>query len=251
MRLLMTGLNGTLGPKVARVFEQHGATCIGWNRLQTPPDDEAAGQAYLHGLSPDAIVHLAMGSEAWAARLARYAATSRIPFAFTSSVMVFEENPDGPHQLADAPTPSGEYGQYKMRCEQAILSANPQATVARIGWQIDPEATGNNMLAQLDGWQRDKGEVSASRLWRPACSFMEDTAAALWTLIHSPQAGVVHLDSNARHGYTFDQVALALAARFERDWNVVPTEAFRRDQRLIGSEELMLDLAVQLPTLSA
>lgn len=249
MRILMTGASGTLGPKVRRALESAGATAVGWDRHRVSPDDEAASRAFVHEVRPDAIVHLGMGSERWAALLAGAAAVRDVPFVFTSTAMVFHDEPDGPHRPEDERTARDDYGRYKIRCEDAIRAANPSACVARIGWQIDPDATGNNMLAHLDAWQREGGRVEASTRWRPACSFMEDTASALWTLVRDPVAGVVHLDSNAASGFTFDQVARALADRFDRDWTVVPTDAYRHDQRLAGNEERMPDLALRLPAL--
>lgn len=249
MRVLVTGLNGTLGPKVARVIERGGGSCVGWDRARVSPDDADAAEAFLREVRPDAVLHLAMGGDSWAALLAAEAARHGVPFVFTSTAMVFDHDPDGPHRPHDERTSRDEYGRYKIRCEDAVLAANPDATVARIGWQIDPDATGNNMLAQLDAWQRDQGQVEASRVWRPACSFMEDTGAALWALLRAPRPGVVHLDSNAAEGYTFDRVVLGLARRFERSWTVVPTEAYRHDQRLVGHESLMPGLSERLPSL--
>jgi dTDP-4-dehydrorhamnose reductase len=122
--------------------------------------------------------------------------------------------------------------------------------VARIGWQIDERAQGNNMLAHLDQWQVRDGRIGASRAWRPACSFMADTAAALLGLIGAPRAGVLHLDSNACDGHRFDVIVAALAARFERaHWTIVPNDDYRHDQRLVGHEALMPALVERLPAL--
>lgn len=249
MRILLTGAHGTLGPKVARAFTDGGATCLPWNRHEVSPDDEGASLAFLEDARPDAVVHLAMGGERWAALLASYARERGLPFVFTSTAMVFHHEPDGPHGPTDERTARDEYGRYKIRCEDAVLAAHPGATVARIGWQIDEDAVGNNMLAHLDAWQRERGEVEASRAWRPACSFMTDTASALRHLVDAPRGGVVHLDGNARAGHTFDEVARALARRFDRAWTIRVTEAYAHDQRLVGHEALMPDLAERLPAL--
>ncbi|PYE55006.1 sugar nucleotide-binding protein [Deinococcus yavapaiensis] len=249
MRILLTGSHGTLGPKVARVFTRDGATCVGWDRDRVSPDDERASLTFLDEVRPDAIVHLAMGSERWAALLAAWANERGIPFVFTSTAMVFHHEPDGPHHRDDERTARDDYGRYKIRCEDAVTASHPGATIARIGWQIDEDATGNNMLAHLDAWQRERGKVEASRAWRPACSFMTDTASALWTLVTTPRAGAVHLDSNARGGHTFDEVARALARRFDRAWTIEVNEAYAHDQRLVGNERLMPDLADRLTAL--
>ena len=239
MKWLITGLGGTLPPVLARTARQAGADVLGWDRSQVPPDDAHASRAWLERERPTAIAHLATGSAEWAGRLAAYGAERGIPFVFTSSAMVFDHDPDGPHAPHDDRTARDDYGQYKIACEDAVLSAYPEASVVRIGWQIDGEQAGNNMLMALDAWQRDQGRVAASTLWRPACSFMGDTADALVRLLLAPGTGVHHLDSNAGEGHTFYAVACALRDAFGREaWQVEPNEAYAHDQRLVGGLEV-------------
>jgi dTDP-4-dehydrorhamnose reductase len=250
MRVLITGLAGTLAPHLAQAVRAAGHEVLGWNRAAVSPDDAAAGAAWLAARHPDAIAHLAMGSPEWAARLAAHAATRALPFVFTSTAMVFHHEPDGAHAPGDERSARDDYGRCKIACEDAVRASHPGATVVRIGWQIDARARGNNMLAHLDQWQARDGRIGASRAWRPACSFMADTAAALLALIEAPRAGVVHLDSNAREGHAFDAIVAALAAHFERrQWVIAPNDDYRHDQRLVGHEALMPALAERLPAL--
>ena len=131
-----------------------------------------------------------------------------------------------------------------------MRAAHPGAVVARIGWQIDEGAQGNNMLAHLDQWQARAGRIGASRAWQPACSFMADTAAALLALIETPRPGVIHLDSNASEGHRFDAIVAALAQRFERaHWVIAANDDYRHDQRLVGHQALMPPLSQRLPGL--
>ena len=251
MRILVTGLRGTLAPVIARVFDARGAACVGWDRSLVPIDDPDAVRRELAERKLDAICHLALGSEAWAVALAESAAGRGIPFVFTSTAMVFEASVAGGHRRDDPRKGVDEYGRYKIRCEDAIAAANPRATIVRIGWQIDPVPTGNNMLAQLDRQQIEHGRIEASSAWVPACSFMEDTAQALWELVATPQPGVIHLDSNAEEGHTFDAIVRALAQRFERsDWSIVTHEEYRHDQRLRGETRLP-PLSSRLPSLGS
>jgi dTDP-4-dehydrorhamnose reductase len=248
--LLITGLNGSLAPRVAQSARSSGYTVSGWDRSAVPPDDSLAVVRHLESTRPQAIVHLAMGAESWAAALATYALVQKIPFVFTSTAMVFDHVPDGPHAVSDERTAKDDYGRYKMRCEDAILESNPAALIVRIGWQIDPEVVGNNMLHALDGWQKREGFVGASSVWRPACSFMTDTADALITLIKHPQSGVLHLDSNAHEGYTFDRIAAALAVQFGRtQWQVRVHQNYAHDQRLAGGGQRVPALSTRLPAL--
>jgi len=247
MRLLLTGLGGTLAPKLAQAAAQRGWRVVGWDRTRVPPQDAPAGEAWLQTCRPDAIAHLALGDPAWAALLARHAAAHGLPMVFTSTAMVFHHRPDGPHAVQDARNAEDDYGRSKIACEDAVLAAHPQACVARIGWQIDPDGLGNNMLAQLDGWQAREGWVAASRVWRPACSFMADTAQALLDLIAAQAAGTVHLDSNADEAHSFDAIVAALKRQYGRAaWRLRVHEDYRHDQRLAGGAARVPALATRL-----
>ena len=251
MKLLITGLGGTLAPKLADAARAAGHEVLGWDRQAVDPQDAAGAERWLTEAAPDAIAHLAMGEAAWAALLAGHAAQRGLPMVFTSTAMVFDQVPDGPHGPHDERTAKDDYGRYKIACEDAVRAAHPGASVARIGWQIDPTVTGNNMLMALDDWQRRDGKVAASRAWRPACSFMTDTAAALMRLLEEPAPpGLVHLDSNADEGHSFDRIVAALRERFERlHWQLAVHEDYRHDQRLRGGAERMPGLAERLPAL--
>lgn len=246
MKLLVTGLQGTLSPRLAEAARAAGHEVVGWDRARVDPEDEVASAAWLDAERPDAIAHLAMGS----ARFAGWLAARCERFVFTSTAMVFDHEPDGPHDVAHERTARDDYGRYKIACEDAILAASPVAAIARIGWQIDPSQPGNNMLMALDDWQRRDGRVAASRLWTPACSFMADTAAALLALVERPAPGVHHLDSNAEEGWSFDQVACALAAAHGRAWRVEANDDYRHDQRLVGGPRQLPPLSARLPGLS-
>jgi dTDP-4-dehydrorhamnose reductase len=251
-RWLVTGRNGTVGPSLARTAERRGVEVVGWRRDAVPPDDPAAGEAWLRGQSFDGVAHLAMGSVDWAARLARHAAERGLPFVFTSTAMVFHHEPDGPHAPDDERNARDDYGRYKRACEDAVRAAHPGACVARLGWQIDPAQPGNNMLIALDRWQAEQGCVAASHRWRPACSFLDDTAEALATLLEAPVTGVVHLDSNATEGRTFLEVVRALRQTFRRDgWVIRPHADYVHDQRLLGGDARVPALSERLPALRA
>lgn len=248
MKWMITGLGGTLAPHLARAAASAGLQVVGWNRTRVDPDDVAGGARFLAAEKPDAIAHLGMGSADWAARLAAEAQARGIPFVFTSTAMVFDSVPDGPHAIDAERNAKDPYGQYKIACESAVLSAYPDASVARIGWQIDPQQPGNNMLMALDAWQAKEGHVAASRAWTPACSFMQDTAAALMKLLEQPTPGVVHLDSNADEAHSFDRIVASMKLVFARDaWVLRAHEDYRHDQRLVGSTGWVPPLSARLP----
>jgi dTDP-4-dehydrorhamnose reductase len=246
LRLLISGLNGTLAPHLAAAARAAGHAVIGWDRAAVDPEDEAASARWLAEQQPDAVAHLGMGS----ARFAGFLAAHCERLVFTSTAMVFANAPDGPHDVAAARTATDDYGRYKIACEDAIQAASGSAAIARIGWQIDARQPGNNMLMALDEWQRRDGRVAASRRWTPACSFMADTAAALLALIEQPQPGVHHLDSNAQEAWRFDELVHALARAHGRDWQVVATDDYRHDQRLVGGPSRLPPLSARLSGLA-
>jgi dTDP-4-dehydrorhamnose reductase len=250
VRLLVTGLSGTLAPRLAAAARARGHEPIGWDRQALPPADADRALAWLERSAPDAIAHLATGDAAWAGLLAGWAAVRGRPLVFTSTAMVFDAVPDGPHHPGDARTARDDYGRGKIACEDAVAAAHPGASIVRIGWQIDAAQPGNNMLLQLDRWQQAQGEVACSRAWRPACSFMDDTVAALLALAERPLAGLLHLDSNAGAGHGFDRIVAALQQQFGRaHWRPRVHDDYRHDQRLVGGPLALPPLAARLPQL--
>ncbi|MFO0121342.1 MAG: sugar nucleotide-binding protein [Inhella sp.] len=233
MRLLITGLSGTLAPVLASAARARGHRVLGLDHRLLRSLGPTAAARYLDAQLPDAVAHLAMANAQASGELAAWAARRRLPFVMTSTAMVFHPEPDGPHGVGDARNAVDDYGRGKAATEDAVVAAHPSASIVRIGWQIDPEATGNNMLRALDGWQAEQGEVAASTAWIPACSYMADTARALLRLVDQP--GVHHVDSNADEGWTFAELVARLARAHQRSaWRVRPHDGYRHDQRLAG-----------------
>jgi dTDP-4-dehydrorhamnose reductase len=253
MKVMVTGLNGTLAPHVARLLKAKGQEVIAWDRNRLDPNSANLSDItqYLDQLAPDGIVHLAMGAERWAAAMASAMAERGLPFVFTSTAMVFDAASSGPHHVQDLRTATDDYGSYKIRCEDGVLAANPQAIVARIGWQIDADTlTGNNMAAQLHA-QAASGPIRASGSWTPAASFMPVTAAGLVDLFAlgtaGKAAGIHHLDSNVHTKLTFPQIVKSLAQHLGQPWEIDVTNDYTHDQRLMPADRAD---TVHLPVLA-
>jgi dTDP-4-dehydrorhamnose reductase len=245
-KVLVTGLNGTLGPVLAEALRERGARVVGWDRTRTPPDDAPAVRARLDAADPDAVCHLALGPERWAAALAGWCDLRGRRFLFTSTAMVFDREPDGPHRLGDHRSAKDDYGRYKIRCEDAIRGASGTGIVARIGWQIGTVRGGNQMLEALHRMMERDGVIRASRRWIPACGLIDDTAAALAGLLAQATPGVYHLDGNAESALNFPTIARALARRHRTDWRIEDTEDYVHDQRLPDPRLALPDLATRL-----
>ncbi len=244
---LVTGLGGTLAPVLADGLRARGLEIAGWDRQRVPPEDPAACTGELDRLRPAMVLHLGLGSESWAGCLAGWCAGRGVPFLFTSTAMVFDRDPDGPHRVSDPRTAKDDYGRYKIRCEDAISAASATAIVARIGWQIGGGRGGNNMLEALWRMAETDGVIRASTAWRPACSFMADTAEGLIRLVEDGRPGVHHLDSNAHDALSFHDIVLRLRARHRADWRVEAVDDYVHDQRLLDEERRLPDLSGTLP----
>ena len=239
MRILVTGMSGTVAPRFASLARSAGHEVEPWVREDVSPNDADACQLFLDDQDPDAIVHAAFGAETWAGLLADHARRRGIPFVFTSTTMVFAPRPDGPYTISSPRTATDEYGSYKIRCEDAVWEANPDAMVARLGYQIDPDGVGNTMVAHTDAQQAANGSVRASRRWIPACAFLDDTAAALLSLVSDPQPGLHHLDANAQTAWSHAKILHGLAEMLGRPWQIVETDEPDHDQRLVDSTRIL------------
>jgi dTDP-4-dehydrorhamnose reductase len=234
----MTGMNGTVAPRLATHAAGAGHEVLAWHRGRISPDDHGACWRFLDEVRPDAIAHLAFGAEAWAGLLARSAGERGVPFVYTSTAMVFAQRPDGPYPISAPPTADTEYGQYKVRCEDAVRDANPAAVVARLAYQADPDGQGNNLVAHLDAAHAQGRAIGASTRWIPALAFLDDTASALLSLLADPEPGTHHLDGNAEIAWSYHRIVVALARVLDRPWRVEATEDPVHDQRLLGCDRI-------------
>jgi len=239
-------MNGTVAPKLAQRAVDRGHEVVAWDRSAVDPNDAAASANFTAAVAPDAIAHLAFGAESWAAQLAAIARDRSLPFVYTSTTMVFAERPDGPYTIHSPRTATDDYGHYKIRCEDAIWAAHAGAMIVRLGYQIDADGRGNNMVAHLVEQQERDGVVRASTGWIPSCAFIDDTVAAMLNLIEEPRVGLHHLDSNADDAMSYFEIVTRLAKRLQRRWTIEPSAEPRHDQRLVDSR-LVPRLSLRLP----
>ena len=258
MHWLVTGAGGTLGRVLGAAAVAAGHRATGWNRAACDPLRIDTHAAYVDAVAPDAIVHLATASQGtgahdegrrinldWSAHLATLAAARGLPLLFTSTAMVFESTTPGPYTLATPADARAGYGLEKRLAEVAVLQAHPDgARVVRLGWQIGPDAVGNNLIAHACREMAAHGEVAASTAWRPACSFIEDTAAALLRAMALPP-GLYMLDGN-RAGHDFAAIVEALGRTLGHTWRVRRHADYVHDQRLLDDRLAVPVIGVRL-----
>jgi len=256
---LVTGLRGTVGRALHARLVRDGWRVIGWDRSAVPIDRYDAMLAFVEQCAPTVVVNLAIASAPtgrdnegwlvnyeWPSELAWITRQLGVRFVHASSVMVFSEAVVGPFTSGSVPDATEGYGYEKRMAEQRVVSQNPAATIARLGWQIGAGPGSNNMMDFFARETVAHGRIRASTRWRPACSFLEDTADGIARLV-SAAPGVYLLDSNAR--WSFFEIVQALRAKHGAAWNVVATEQPTQDQRMIDPRVGMASLASRLPSL--
>ncbi|MBC7975360.1 MAG: sugar nucleotide-binding protein [Myxococcales bacterium] len=258
--MLVTGLRGTVGSALHAWLRADGVRVVGWDRSTVAIDHYDTMARFVEATAPDVLVHLAIASSPtgrdregwlvnyqWPSELAWITRQLGIRFVHASTVMVFSDAAIGPFTVDSAPDATEGYGGEKRRAEARVQSQNPDATIVRLGWQIGEQPGGNQMLDFFDRETRAHGAVRASTHWRPACSFLDDTAAAIARLLHAP-SGCYLLDSNAE--WTFFEIAQALSARHQGRWPVVESDAPTQDQRMIDPRVAIATLDARLPMLA-
>ena len=144
--VLITGLSGTVAPVVASALERDAMEVVSWDRNAVPETNLDASVRFLETCRPAKVYHIGMGPPEWAALMAGWCADNDRPFLFTSTASVFAGDADRPYTTDDQPDATDDYGRYKAACEQAIVAANEDALIVRLGWQIGDGPGSNNMV---------------------------------------------------------------------------------------------------------
>lgn len=164
MKLLVTGASGLLGLNLSLMMQdRHQVTGVDRSKLAGVPFellradllDSTLEHEILDAVRPEAVIHCAALADPDACELAPDAArrmNAELPgelagacarrgirFLHISTDAVFDGTKDGEYTESDAPNPLGVYARSKLDAEQAVLSANPQAIIARVnfyGWSL-------------------------------------------------------------------------------------------------------------------
>lgn len=260
MKVLVTGLRGTVGRALEAELRRDAHQVIGWDRAAVPIDRYDAMDRFVAETAPDVVVNLAIASRPtgrdreawlvnhdWPSELAWICRQRELRFVHASTVMVFSGAATGPFTIESPPDAAEGYGHEKRVTEARVFYQYPGATVVRLGWQIGEAPGSNNMIDYLDRQARAHGQVAASTRWLPACSFLPDTAAALVRALTAPP-GLYQIDANERH--TMFEIARALSEHHGRRWRIVEATEPAQDQRMIDPRLAVAPLARRLPALA-
>ena len=172
-RLLITGSSGLLGLNLAlEAMNSHEVIGVDRSRLKSPPFrtisadllDEGAVDRVLEEARPNWLIHCAALADLEACEenpeaarrlntdlpsaLAKACKTRDIQMIQISTDAVFDGTKSGVYTEADEPMPVSVYSQTKLNAEDAVLSIDPTAIVARAnfyGWSM----SGRRSLAEF------------------------------------------------------------------------------------------------------
>ncbi|MDI6453184.1 sugar nucleotide-binding protein [Peloplasma aerotolerans] len=230
MKVMITGLNGTVAPEVAKYFYSKGAEIIQYKREEVTVENEMAIHSFLVKHKPDYFLHFAMGTPEWAGLLAKLTKELNIPFVYISTGSVYSGKQTAPITIDHQLDAEDEYGLYKIASEKAVIKQHSNAYILRIGWQIGNRPGSNNMIDFLYKQMEAHQVIKASTKWYPSCSFMEDTAAAIFDTIQNLKPDTYLMNSNDL--YSFYDIAKYLATKHE-NLKVEKTNDFAQDTRMI------------------
>ncbi|MCB2155578.1 sugar nucleotide-binding protein [bacterium] len=258
MKAIVTGASGTVGTALCSELITQGHEVVRYDREKLGVTDSGAIESFVRETAPDVIFHLATAtrptglenegyivSQVWTETLARVARAAGAVFVFTSSVMVYSEKTNGPY-TPDSPANATEgFGPEKIAAEARARDANDETRVARLGWQIGTTPDSNNMIAFLHD-RAAGGAIQASRLWMPACSFLEESARALVRVASMPPGTYL---VNQNREWNFHQIVQALNKRHGKQWPIEANNDFVYDQRMLDDRTNVPPLEESLPEL--
>ena len=281
MKILVTGASGLLGLNLClSKFDGHTVIGVDRGKLAGTPFELVradltplgAVSRLLDAVRPDAVLHTAANANIDSCETdpdgARYlnaeipgllagaCAKSGIRFIHVSTDAVFDGTKEGIYTEADNPNPLSVYARTKLAGEQAVLSANPQAVVARVnffGWSL----SGTRSLSEFFYNKLSAGEPCSgfTDVW--FCPmFVGDLAGTLVRMLDKGLSGLYHVvGSQALTKYDF---GVRISQQFGFDpQQVLPKSVeesglkARRSHNLrLSVNKLSTDLGLEIPAVS-
>lgn len=231
MKVLFTGMNGTVAPVVADEFRQQGVEVVAYDRSQVSITNEAEIKQFIETVQPQALFHFATGPLEWAELLAKITYELGIQMIYISTISVFDSKlSQAPYTPDMEPTAQDDYGKYKANSEKAVMKAHPGASIYRLAWQITGQVDNNGMLRFIKEQIDRQGEIRASRTYYPSAAFVTDTAAAVYDTWTRLGQGIYHFNSN--DNVSFYDIIVYLAKSYP--WIIVNDKAkASRDHRMV------------------
>jgi dTDP-4-dehydrorhamnose reductase len=231
MKILITGASGLLGLNLSLAkYETHSIVGVDRAKLGHTPFElirsdlleEQAIDHILETVQPEAVIHTAANANVDACesdpqgalilnaelpgQLAEACAKRGIRLVHISTDAVFDGTREGVYTESDTPNPLGVYAQTKLAGERNVLSANPQAIVARVnffGWSL----SGTRSLSEFFFNRLTAGQPCNGFTDVFFCPlFVGDLADTLLLMLEQDLCGLYHvIGSEALSKYDFGQ----------------------------------------------
>ena len=281
MRILVTGSSGLLGLNLCLLMQaRHEIIGVDRNLLAAVPFrlvnadllDPGAVDHILGVARPEAVIHCAALANLEACEenpieaerlnahlpgeLATACAKSGIRLVHLSTDSVFDGMKEGIYTEADVPNPPGVYSATKLRGEQNVLLADPDAIVARVnffGWSLN----GKRSLSEFFYNNLSEGKQcnGFTDIW--FCPmFVGDLAETLVCMLEKGLSGLCHVvGSEALTKYDF---GLRIARQFGFDESLIrpisvedsDLTAKRSHNLRLSVHKLSTDLGMDIPGVS-
>jgi dTDP-4-dehydrorhamnose reductase len=196
-RIFVAGKSGQVALSLQELDGEKGVEIACFGRPELDLSQPTINEALIREFKPDAIINAAAYTAVDAAeddevvatainahgpaQLARLAAELDVPFLHLSTDYVFDGEKDSAYVETDRVNPQGTYGRSKLRGEEAVLAANPDAMVFRTAWVYSP--FGKNFVKTMLtlAQNRDTLGVVADQVGNP--TYAPDIAQALLDVV--------------------------------------------------------------------
>jgi len=281
MKLLITGASGLLGINLAQeTMSEHEVLGVDRGKLVNAPFkvlkadllDSGIVNSILDSVRPNWLINCAALADLDAcennpdlarrlnidlpAQMAKACKARNISLVHISTDAVFDGEKDGFYTEEDLPNPIGVYSQTKLEGEQAVLSENQKAIVARVnfyGWSL----SGRRSLAEFFfNNLSDNKSISGFSDVIFCPMLVNDTARTLIKMLERRLSGLYHLvGPQAMSKYQF---GVEVARKFSlRDSEISPKSihasslSARRSNNLwLSTHKLSTDLGEVMPEFS-
>jgi len=281
MRILVTGASGLLGLNLSlKMTETHTIVGVDRSKLASTPFklvqadllETGARSRIIDSIRPDAIIHTAANANIDSCetdpddahvintelpnKIAEICALRNIRMIHISTDAIFDGTKNNNYTEEDNPNPLSVYAQTKLDSEDAVLSTNPDAVVARVnffGWSLSGERSlSEYFVNHLKANQVCNGFTD---VW--FCTmFVGDLADTLVKMLEKGLSGLYHVvGSEAIAKYDF---GVKIARQFGFDEGLIrpiSVEASnltaKRSHKLkLSVHKLSTDLGIKIPSVS-
>jgi dTDP-4-dehydrorhamnose reductase len=280
-RILITGASGLLGINLAQeTMNSHDITAVDRGKLANAPFKILNGDllnpgildSVLDSAQPEWLINCAALADLEAcennpgiarrlnielpAQMAKSCKSRGISFVHISTDAVFDGEKDGYYSEEDAPNPLGVYSRTKLAGEQAVLSDNSSAIVARVnfyGWSL----SGKRSLAEFFHSNLiNNRSISGFTDIKFCPMLVNDTARILIKMLQKNLSGLYHVvGPQAMSKYQF---GIEIAHRFSlKESQIIPKSilsssltAQRAHNLCLFTHKLSTALGESLPSFS-